>query len=197
MSALSRRQVRREDRWTLWNWRNSERVRLMSMNDNPIPREDHDSWFTKTFPTMRDRMVIVEWAGRSVGWYQIESWEESSRSGEWGNAIGEPEATPIGLGGGLPLLALSHAFDRMQAVQMIGRVLTLNRNMNAIMRRLKVPVDEDLAAVVRRMDGSESSVTAYRVDRPTWPRIEATGLSLLPSSLRQSFVQCLSEPISE
>lgn len=197
MHGLSLRQVRVDDRWRLWEWRNSERIRLMSMNDAAIPREDHDVWFTERFATMRDRMVIAEWDGQPVGWFQIEKWDDSSRTGEWGNAIGEPDAVPLGLGGALPLLALAHAFGRMQAVRMTGRVLDHNRNMHSIMRRLKMPVLEGQEDKVQRSDGSESSVTAYRVERSSWPRIQSAGFSLLPTSLREQVARCSSEPITE
>lgn len=193
--GLQLRQVRESDRWTLWEWRNSERIRRISVHDEEIPRSDHDAWFTKNFPLMRDRTVIVEWNGDAVGWYQIEKWDESSRSGEWGIALGEAP-TPVGLGGSLPLLALSHAFDRLNASRMTGRVLNLNTNMLSIMRRLRIPVIGQSGPLVRQ-DGTQTTMTVYRVDRAGWPEILEGGLAMVPSSLRSSIRAVLSAPLGE
>jgi len=182
---LSLRQVREEDRWVLWGWRNSERIRRVSTNDADIPRASHDAWFSRQFPTMHDRTIIVQWKGEPVGWYQIEKWDAASRSGEWGIALGEPNVA-IGLGGMLPILALSHAFERIDAQKMTGRVLEINTNVLSIMRRLKIPnlgLDE---VVALREDGSCARSHIFEAEQAQWNEILEAGRALVPSTLRES-----------
>jgi hypothetical protein len=197
ITTLGLRQVREQDRWLLWGWRNSERIRTVSVHDEEIPREKHDAWFTEHLPEMRHKTVIVEWSGVSVGWFQIEHWDASTRSGEWGVALGEQHLAPIGLGGVFPLLALSHAFTRLGAVQMTGRVLDLNKNMLSIMRRLKVPVHDHVEEPARGAGGKDTGMTVYRVEHSDWPLIHDLGFSMVPSSLRAAIAAACSQPLSK
>jgi RimJ/RimL family protein N-acetyltransferase len=194
--ALSLRQVRESDRWTLWGWRNSDRIRRVSIHDEEIPRDSHDEWFSQHLPRMRDRTVIVQWDGSPVGWYQIEKWDPQSNSGEWGIALGSTDV-PIGLGGMLPILALSHAFERLDAQVMTGRVLELNTNVLSIMRRLRIPrIDLDAVAVTRD-DGSSSRTQIFQMDRSDWGTVLEAGRSLVPSALRRSIDLVRSAPIPD
>jgi len=194
--SLSLRQVRESDRWTLWEWRNSDRIRRVSTHDMEIPRNSHDAWFSQQLPKMHDRTVIVQWDGSPVGWYQIEKWDALSNSGEWGNALGSTNV-PIGLGGMLPILALSHAFERLGAQAMTGRVLELNTNVLSIMRRLRIPkIDVDTIPVTR-CDGSLSHTHVFRVDRSGWDEVLEAGRFLVPSALRKSIDLVRSAPIPD
>jgi hypothetical protein len=197
ITKLGLRQVREQDRWLLWGWRNSERIRTVSVHDEEIPREKHDAWFTERLPGMHNKTVIVEWSGAPVGWFQVEHWDESKRSGEWGVALGEQHLAPLGLGGALPLLALSHAFTRLRAGQMTGRVLDLNKNMLSIMRRLEVPVIDRVEEPSRQARGEDIGMTVYRVERSDWPHIHDLGSSLVPSSLRAAIAAACSQPLSK
>jgi hypothetical protein len=134
---------------------------------------------------MHDRTIIVQWKGEPVGWYQIEKWDAASRSGEWGIALGEPNVA-IGLGGMLPILALSHAFERIDAQKMTGRVLEINTNVLSIMRRLKISnlgLDE---VVALREDGSSARLHVFEAEQAQWNEILEAGRALVPSALRES-----------
>lgn len=192
--GLALRQVRETDRWTLWEWRNSVRIRRVSIHDEEIPRSAHDQWFTEHFPTMRDKTIIVEWDNSAVGWYQIERWDPKAKSGEWGVALGDLDV-PIGLGGALPILALSHAFERLNARIMTGRVLELNINMISIMRRLTIPILAVNDDGVPRLDGNTSRTVVYQLRHSEWRGVFDAGQLLVPSSLRSSIVRVISEPI--
>lgn len=194
MNEVTLRQVREADRWWLWRVRNSERVRRVSTNDAPIHREDHDAWFTERLPDMRDRTVIVEWAGEAVGWFQIEKWDNMRREGEWGIAMSEAPA-PIGLGGILPVVALAHAFERLEANSMTGRVLDINRTMLSIMSRLAIPTVEHATDPISRLDGTEATTYIYRVTSDSWGAVREHGLSLLPTSLREKVISSIEQPI--
>lgn len=191
---LALRQVRESDRWILWEWRNSDRIRSVSTNDEVISRASHDLWFTRQFPSMRDKTIIVEWSDSPVGWYQIEKWDSRARTGEWGIALGETQV-PLGLGGMLPILALSHAFERLEAQQMTGRVLEINTNVLSIMRRLKIPLIAVNEKSLIRLDGSSSRMFVFRLERDEWSVVLDAGRALVPSTLRASIDRVLSSPI--
>ena len=191
---LTLRQIRPDDRWTLWAWRNSERIRYVSTNDAEIPREDHAAWFERRFPQMRDRTVIVQWDAEPVGWFQLEHFDDATRSGEWGIGLGVVPSTP-GLGGALVVLALGHAFERAGATEMTGRVLGVNTNVLAVMRRLGFTAEKGDSLV--RADGSTTDVSVYHVSRDQWPAIRDRGLALLPSALRAEVAAALATDLGE
>ena len=193
---LTLRQVRESDRWILWEWRNTERIRRVSAHDENIPRADHDAWFSKNFTRMHDRTIILEIDGSPVGWYQIEQWDSETRSGEWGIALGETDV-PVGLGGALPLLALSHAFDRLEATQMTGRVLQLNKGMVSIMRRLQILIVETSEEQLRREGGECTSMIVYQIERSDWCDTLQQGRMLVPAATRALLDRAMSEPIHD
>ena len=193
MSELVVRQVGNDDRWLLWGWRNSARVRRVSASDADISPDEHDAWFTDRLPRMRDQNLVVEWRGRPVGWFQVEGWDPVARTGEWGMGLGET-ATP-GLGGALPVLALGHAFDRLHATVMGARVLELNTNVLSIMRRLGIPIT-GATPPVARLDGTTATASTYRVTAADWPIVRERGLALLPSTLRAAVVGAIDAPVA-
>ena len=177
-SRLTLRQVREEDRWRLWSWRNSERIRRVSTTDAEITQESHDAWFSARLPTMRDRTIIVEIDGEPVGWYQIEHWDTRTRSGEWGVALGVP--SPIrGLGRAMPLMAHAHAFCRLEATEITGRVLALNERMMPAMEALGIPRAPELDRAIERAAGETVALLAYRVSSAQWSGVWERALSAL------------------
>jgi len=194
-SQFALRQVRENDKWLLWRWRNSPRIREVSLNNLEIPEAAHDAWFEANYAKMRDRTILVEASGRPVGWFQIEKWDESDRRGEWGIAIGEPESVPLGFGGALPLLALSHAFDRLGATTMTARVLDVNRNVRSMMTRLRVPVTDHVVDPTREARGEPADLTVYEVAPGDWSGIRRRGQELLPSSVWRIFEQLTTKAV--
>jgi len=195
-TRVTLRQVREEDRWRLWSWRNSERIRRVSTNDAEIPRESHDEWFSRRLPSMRDRTIIVEVDGIPVGWYQIEHWDADTRTGEWGVALGE--SSPIrGLGRALPLLAHAHAFDRLYATKLTGRVLAQNERMVPVMEALGIPRAVELDSNVNRATGESVLLMAYRVRSPQWPQLWERGTAALTPQVRSLVRQVVASTISD
>jgi len=137
----------------------------------------------------------VQWNDVAVGWFQIESWDDVARTGEWGVGMGVVPATP-GLGGTLPLLALGHAFERLDATMMTGRVLGLNDNMLAIMNRLRIASEPPVAEPRVRADGSTTTTVRYRVPAEDWAPVRENGLALFPTALRASVVAALASEVA-
>nr|WP_227412179.1 GNAT family N-acetyltransferase [Cryobacterium sp. BB736] len=194
---VSLRQVRPSDKWTLWEWRNSDRIRHVSTNDAEIPRQHHEAWFSRAHPAMRDRTILVESNGVPVGWFQIENWDDQAKVGSWGIALGDPVRAPAGLGKALPLLAHGHAFDRLEARRLTGRVLAHNAPMRHIMTQLGfVAVSQDETPLARA-DGGTTTTIIYDVTRESWPDIRENGLRYIPLGIRDDITRVMREGIAE
>jgi len=177
-SRLVLRQVGEDDRWRLWAWRNSERIRRASTNDGEISRLDHDEWFTRRFPEMKDRTIIVEVDRSPIGWFQIEQWDSALRSGEWGVALGE--ASPVrGFGRAMPLLVHAHAFDRLHAQSLTGRVFANNARMTRVVTALGIPRAPGLDRKVERYSGEVDTLRGYHIEVDQWAEFWERGLRAL------------------
>jgi RimJ/RimL family protein N-acetyltransferase len=182
---LALRRLREDDRWTLFDWRDSERVRAVSLDSAPLQREGHSAWFDRTLVARRDEVLVVEWQGRSVGVVQLEALRRDQRISSWGCHLGETDVPP-GLGAALPLLGLGYGFETFGLRRMHAQVLGHNTGMRSIHRRLGVPEEGVLRNHLLRPDGSEIDVHLYGVLREEWPDLRDRGLALFPSSLAPS-----------
>ena len=194
--SLIIRQVRPEDSLPLLRLRNAERARPMFVNDGLVSQEAHEAWFAKSFPTMRDIWLVVEWDARLVARFQIEDWKPDVRKGEYGVAA-DTENGPLGLGTVLPVLALGHAFLRLGAVEMIGRVLDINTDMNRIMTRLGLSTDPAGTRLVQRPSGETLELFEYRIPVDAWEDVRRRGLAMLPRALRMDVERALEAPVAE
>lgn len=168
----------------------------MFVNDALVSREAHERWFAASFPTMRDIWLVVQWDGRLVARFQIEDWDPASRKGEYGVAA-DTETGPLGLGTVLPVLALGHAFLRLGADEMIGRVLDINTDMNRIMTRLGLMVDPAGTRPVQRPNGETLELFEYSIPAEAWPDVRRRGLTMLPRALRLDVERALDAPVGE
>lgn len=192
-SPLTLRQIRHSDRHLLWQWRNSERIRSVSFQDGEIPASDHDRWFERTFLEMRDRKIMVQWHDVPVGWFQIESWDEARHKGEWGIALGAPGVTP-GLGRMMPILVLGHAFERLGAVLMRGRVLDTNIRMLDVVRRLGLREMEEHEQSPRG-DRSTAGIVSFETAIGEWSVIRDRALSQISDELADALAGALAAPV--
>jgi RimJ/RimL family protein N-acetyltransferase len=168
-------------------WRNSKRVREISLNQELISRERHFDWFNDVINRRPHEVLIVEWAKRPVGVIQVEARDQNEGRGVWGFYLGELSVPP-GLGAGLPVLALGHAFQNLGLLKMSGVVLRTNLNMLRIHKRLGLTahLDSSLDRV-----GQASESMEFRVDKDDWVELRERALSLFPVSLRKELLCCL------
>jgi len=181
-----------DDIWTLWEWRNLDKVRAVSINDRQLARADHQTWFDSNFAQMRDRMIMVEWNGAAVAWFHITRFDGSD--GGWAYALGVTSGT-LGLGALLPLLGLGYAFERLHARTISGQVLDSNFNVQSLFARYGIPTVPIVAEPVSRADGSVVTVTSYEVTDRDWPIIKANALRELPARLGDLLVRSLEAPV--
>ena len=181
--TLDVRPVEESDRWTLLEWRNSERVRAVSIDGAEIDRSTHAAWFDRLLAERTDEVLIVTASEAPVGVVSLERVDRSQAMCSWGCHLGVTDVAP-GVGAVLPVIGLGFGFDAHEMRRMTAQVLAGNRNMLGIHRRLGVPIEGTLREQVRRHDGTTSDVVSYGVLRPEWSTIRTTAEALLPSSLR-------------
>ena len=146
---------------------------------------------------MRDRTILVESYGVPVGWFQIENWDDVAKAGSWGIALGDPVRAPAGLGKALPLLVHAHAFDRLDARRLTGRVLAHNAPMRHIMTQLGfVAASRDETPLARAVGGTTTTII-YDVTRESWPDIREKGLGYLPFEIRDDITRVMHEAVAE
>lgn len=190
---LNLRDVVDQDSDRLFEWRNSARIRNVSINQLPLDRNTHLDWLSSAINNPLKHLLIVEWDFRPVGVIQIDNWVASGRFGEWGCYLGEVDVPP-GLGASLPLLALGYAFGDLKASRMRAAVLAKNGNMIAIHKRLGM-VPEISDAFHNQVDlDSSDSVLLYEVRASNWISVLETGLSLFSREMREAIENCLNTP---
>ena len=181
--SLGARPVEEVDRWTLLEWRNSDRVRAVSIDAALISRDTHSAWFDRLLAERADEVLIVTRDGAPVGVVSLERVDRPQAVCSWGCHLGVTDVPP-GVGAVLPVIGLGFGFDGHGMRRMTAQVLGGNRNMRGIHRRLGVPIEGTLRKHVRRDDGTTSDVVLYGVLAPEWETIRTTAAGLLPAALR-------------
>lgn len=182
--TLSRRPIVEDDCWRLHAWRSADRVRAVSVDDQPIPEELHRRWFDRALAERADQLHVVEWDGRPVGLVQLESLDREQAVSSWGCYLGETDVPP-GVGAALPLVGLGLGFGDFGLRRMTAQVLGSNDNMLKVHRRLRIPIEGVLARHVRRSDGTEVDVQLYGIHHDEWSGVRDRALAMFPSHLRR------------
>ena len=181
--SITVRQVGEGDRWRLRDWRNSERIRAMSVNDTEIDESTHSAWFDRLLAERGDQVLIVVHDDRPVGVVSLEHLDLDQRVSSWGCHLGVTEVPP-GVGALLPLIGLGFGFGTHSLRRMSAEVLSVNRNMLGIHRRLGVPIEGTRREALRRADGSVCDVVEYGVLPSEFAEIRVAAAALLPRSIR-------------
>ena len=182
---LALRRLREGDRWQLFEWRDSERIRAVSLDGAPLDRDLHSAWFDTRMTDRHDEVLVVEWRERPVGVVQLESFQPDQGISSWGCYLGETDGPP-GLGAALPLLGMGYGFGTHGLRRMHAQVLGHNDRMRSIHRRIGLMEEGVLRRHLLRPDGTEVDVHLFGVLREEWPALLERGLSLFPTSLRPS-----------
>ncbi len=178
------RHVVEGDRWRLHDWRNSERIRAMSVSDGEIDEATHTAWFDRLVAERHDQLLIVVHDDNPVGVVSLERLDIDQGVSSWSCQLGVTEVPP-GVGALLPLIGLGFGFGTHALRRMSAEVLSVNRNMLGIHRRLGVPVEGTRREALRRADGSVCDIVEYGVLRSEFPEIRTAVASLLPRSIRE------------
>jgi RimJ/RimL family protein N-acetyltransferase len=167
----------------LLEWRNSDRVRAVSIDGAVIARDTHSAWFDRLLAERADEVLIVSWNDSPVGVVSLERVDRPQAVCSWGCHLGVTDVPP-GVGAVLPVIGLGFGFLAHGMRRMTAQVLGGNRNMLGIHRRLGVPIEGTLREHIRRDDGTTTDVVLFGVLESEWPTIRTTAHRLLPATLR-------------
>ena len=173
-------------------WRNSERVRSVSVVETEIPADDHDRWFHRVLETRPDQFLILEVRGEAFGIARIDAVAGSDDVFTWSCNSGEAALTP-GVGAALPVIAIALGMERFKARRMDADVLSNNKNMLGVHRRLKIPLEGVRRAHLTRGDGTLLDVHEFGLLREEWPDVLATAVKSLPSAVSESLTAITEE----
>ena len=189
---LTIRGPRPDDRDRLLAWRNAPRVREVSIDDHEIDADAHARWFAGVLARDDGGFLVVEERGRPVGVVRADREPGSADVCSWSCHLGVDALTP-GVGAGLPVLGLGVGFVRLGARRLVAEVLSNNRNMRAVHRRLGIEQEGVRREQVVRASGATLDVHEYGVLRAEWPSIRDRGLAMLPSAVRGDLGRVLDE----
>jgi UDP-4-amino-4,6-dideoxy-N-acetyl-beta-L-altrosamine N-acetyltransferase len=179
---LQLRPVEDNDRWLLFDWRNQERILEVSTNSGLISRDTHAAWFENVLREDQPKTMICLFNSRPVGVIQIEKWDSTQKSGMWGCYLGESDTSPV-VGAALPYLALAHAFEDLSARKMQAVVLSSNRNMLQIHKRLGIR--EEGRFVKQILHGEiELDQVLFGVHKNEWLELSEKILRFFPNSIK-------------
>ena len=187
---LDVRGPRFDDRDRLLRWRNEERVRQVSVNDGIIGVESHARWFEHVIDGDSGLFLIVEVNEVPMGVVRVDHEPATVEVMSWSCHAGVDGLTP-GAGASLPVIALGLGFGQHGARRMVADVLSNNKNMRGVHRRLGLKQEGVRRQQVKRATGAVLDVHEFGVLAKEWPEIYGRALSLLPSAIRSDLSHIL------
>lgn len=117
----------------LFDWRNAERVRAMSLNAEPLDAAAHAAWFERVMTRSDGRWRIYREGGRDLGF--VHAVDLGDGCWRWGFHIGAADAPP-GAGGRMMANFLQDLFSSTGAREVVAEVLDHNAHSLHLHRRM-------------------------------------------------------------
>lgn len=185
------RPIEPSDRDLLLQWRNATHVRAVSVDDRPIAAEAHEAWFERALHGATDGEIdIVAVNSSPVGLVRVEHVDATQSTGAWACHLGE-RAVPPGLGAALPVIGLAIGFGPWRLRRMAAEVLSVNKNMRGIHRRLGLAEEGVRREALRRSTAELLDIHEYGVLATEWPALRSRLLDLLPPVVRTDLTSLL------
>ena len=124
-----------KDREVIYQWRNSEPIRVNMFNDQFIPYEDHCKWFEDVLKNQIAYYRLFLFQNKPLGLVSFRDHNTQNQTCVWGFYIGEPNA-PKGSGTMMGGLALDYAFYQLNIRKLIGVVLSFNKRSEMFHQKL-------------------------------------------------------------
>lgn len=124
-----------EDKEIIYQWRNSEPIRVNMYNDRPIPYEDHCQWMENVLNNQTDYYRLFLYQNKPLGLVSFKEMNYQNQTCVWGFYIGENDA-PKGSGTIMGRLALDYAFYQLKMRKIIGVVLSFNKRSEMFHQKL-------------------------------------------------------------
>lgn len=123
------------DRDRVLAWRNSDRVRLNMINDQPIAPEEHACWFHSALQRDDARFLILELNGCALAFSSLTQIQPAHGLANWNFYVGGAGA-PKGTGSALGFLTLELAFEKMKLHKLCCEVFDFNTASVALQEKL-------------------------------------------------------------
>lgn len=193
---LSIRTPTMDDAEMLLAWRNSDRVRSVSHDDDIVLLDTHLQWLERRLETGAHSIVVVEYRGEPAGVVRCDAVDRQAGTWSWSCNAADSVTAP-GVGATLPVIGLGLGFGRLQATRMVAEVLASNKNMNGIHRRLGIPLIQVRNGGAERSGGTVVDVNEFCVVPDDWAAIRARISRLLPSALASSLNDALNNLVGQ
>ena len=170
--ALELRPLREDDLRTVWSWRNSDRIRAVSVHDREIPWEEHVAWFERSKTDRSRQAMLFEREGKPTGVVNFVDIDREAGSAAWGFYLGDVDA-PKGSASAMGFLALDYAFDTLGLRRITGKAFASNDASLRYHRRLGFVELEERREQIERGEGEvdllhfELSSEGWRERRPS------------------------------
>lgn len=134
------RKIEKKDIETIFEWRNSIRVRQFMFNDRLITWNEHGEWFNKVIQSEKDVYLIFENKKIPTGLVCFTDIDFNNDISDWGFYIGI-ENPPQGIGMYMGFLGLEFAFKQLDIRKVYARVMSFNKK--SIRFHMKLGFEEE------------------------------------------------------
>ena len=109
----------------VFDWRNSDRVRMNMFEVEPIPWENHLKWFGNLQGNPVSKALIFEFRGGRLGVVCAKAVEPEKSRWIWGCYLGDNNNFP-GAGTVMGILAMEYLFEGLGVDELIGEMVGAN-----------------------------------------------------------------------
>jgi UDP-4-amino-4,6-dideoxy-N-acetyl-beta-L-altrosamine N-acetyltransferase len=124
-----------KDREIIFQWRNSDSIRVNMYNDQPIPYKQHCQWFEDILNQQAAFYRLFGYQDKPLGLISFKNFNSQNQTCYWGFYIGESTAQK-GTGTIMGYLAIDYAFEQLNIRKLIGEVLSFNPKSERFHQRL-------------------------------------------------------------
>jgi UDP-4-amino-4,6-dideoxy-N-acetyl-beta-L-altrosamine N-acetyltransferase len=164
--AYRLRPIQESDLDTIFEWRNSDRIRKVSYHDHLITKEEHLNWFKQLQLDGERASFIFEEEGRSVGTVNLVDVDYQNKRCRWGFYLGEDDLKK-GTGTEMGKLALDYAFDQLKLEKICAE--TFDWNEASIAFHLKLGFQrEGLLRKHQMKEGRLQDLVVFGLLREAW-----------------------------
>lgn len=121
------RPIQESDLKTVFDWRNSERIRSVSYRDHEITWEEHLRWFDSLENNEERKTFVFETGGRPVGTVNFVDIDSKNKRCRWGFYLGE-EDLKKGTGTQMGIHALDYAFSDLYLEKVCAETFDFNES---------------------------------------------------------------------
>ncbi len=184
---ITLRDMRREDRDRVRDWRNLPAVAQFMYTDREIPADEHAAWFDRVLGDPTCSYWIITCDGADVGLACITGIDRDHARCSWAFYIASSDLRGRGVGSVVEYSVLSHVFDTLGLEKLCCEVLDLNVPVIEMHKRFGFSEEGRLRRHIRKGD-QWHDVIALAMLREEWlavkPGIEErlSAKGLLPDS---------------